>query len=374
MKKQLKSSIMSAVLAGALLSPMGVSAAGNTMGAWTSGISGTVGVGVSMFLTDFFLQMGANVDPLQLAAEGALLAALKQSTVQWEGVEKDQRFVNAAEDNEDGACTTTTLDTITVSPEANNAVVYDIEVLTDVGLESVGLQGLGAVLSGRDQVAQTLTELLPANGSLTCNKSLTTNQIEALYVARAKNYEWLSTAGLTRGELALESIGATYEKDGVYAKQTDNGDGDIIAANTAEEENMTIFKLYQYPEKITSTASGMRVQAVMNLEFAQRLNLGNTLVGNELTILAARALNKPVSCVADPMVVTENTTVQTEEKEYTCTVETDEELEACMDSLGLGANDRDRIVQAHAAGEDVEAVIQEILDSAGRLKAVGAAI
>ena len=137
---------------------------------------------------------------------------------------------------------------------------------------------------------------------------------------------------------------------------------------------MTVFKLYQYPEKITSTASGMRVQAVMNLEFAQRLNLGNTLVGNELTILAARALNKPVSCVADPMVVTENTTVQTEEKEYTCTVETDEELEACMDSLGLGANDRDRIVQAHAAGEDVEAVIQEILDSAGRLKAVGAAI
>ena len=162
--------------------------------------------------------------------------------------------------------------------------------MTAVGLESLELKGFEPLVNGRPLVIEYLTKMqVSSDGAAQLKSAETSDKVLAeITQAQTDNYHLLSTAGIARAELGLKS---TYAASALARdNQTESPTNQNEAEKKAEETFLKQQNLTEMPAGITSIAYGMRVQSLMNLELAQRINMANTLQGNILSIEAARAL------------------------------------------------------------------------------------
>ena len=262
---------------------------------WSQIIGSAAGGAMSWIMTSFFWQLGVNIDAAQLALEYLIYDAMKKVTDDWQP-EPKATYEMIADENED--YTPVPMEEFT-APTSDVAEKWDFEVqsLKNVGIEAVGLTNVAEIAGGRDSVLSNLSRL-KKDGSLDMDIDQETDA--GIKEKQNQNYQWMSTAGIARAELGLEVANqAAVDAGGEAASITadTSGDGNItMNAAAAEDTNTT---LRGWPNQITSTGMGMRVQILMNLELAQRVNLANTLQGNTLSIEAARALKKAPRVIRD---------------------------------------------------------------------------
>lgn len=291
LQSHFRNGIAAALIVGTLMAPVRTYAADSkTISGWAQIIGGAAGAALSWILTEFFVEIGVNVDAAQLALEYLVYDAMKDVTDKWDP-EPKETYEKAAEDNEDNS----TVSTEDVQKESVEAEQWDFEVqaLKNVGIEALGLKNVSELASGRDTVVSNLSRLKKDGDMLVLDMDLNQTQNETITNTQDKNYQKMSTAGIARAELGLETTyQASVDAGGEAANITDDTSGDdnvTMSAAAAETSNVGFTEL---PSSVTSTGMAMRVQILMNLELAQRVNLANALQGNILTIEAARALKR----------------------------------------------------------------------------------
>ena len=292
-QSRFKSSVATALIVGTLVMPMrGMAADSKVISGWGQIIGGAAGAAMSWIMTDFFYEQFANVDAAQLALEGLVYAAMLDVTDKWDPEPKES-YQKAAQNNEDNA----SVDMSGVTNEKEADLSFETEVLTNVGIEALNVLEVSDIAGARDKAVEKLTRLTYDGDTLVLNTELTQQEDGAIEEMQTKNYQWISTAGIARAELGLETAyQAAVDAGGAAADSgitgdSSNDDNIQMAAATAGTANLT---LKQLPNSVTSTGMAQRVQTLMNLELAQRVNLSNALQGNVLSIEAARALkNSP---------------------------------------------------------------------------------
>ena len=280
----LKNTVASLLIAGTLVVSSPVKA-GNAISGWGQIISSAAGGALSWLVAEYFTMSAANVDPIQLAAEGLVYAAMLDVTDKWEP-EPQESYEKAAQNNDDGS--QTDLSSVTES----GALSFEVQSLTNVGLEVVNLKDVASIAQGRPTVVRAITKMLEDASDL--DYDLNDAQLGKITENQDKNYQWLSTAGLTRAELGLKTAYQASVDAGGEVQSSSGQDGADNSENQVEmgasESYVKSQNLTSLPGSVTSTAGAMRVQTLMNLELAQRVNLSNALQGNILSIEAARAL------------------------------------------------------------------------------------
>ena len=296
MNDKMKLRAASALVLAALIQPADVSAKSG-VSAWASLISGAASAGLGILGKDYFFQEGINIDPATIAAEALVLVAMKKVTDKWDP-EPTDHYQMAAKENEDGKSPEVNL---TEESEEAKGLYYKVEVLENIGLEALGLKGVADMANSRERVMQGISEIEIDGDHTKCKSDLNEAQVAVICELQDRNYMWLSTAGVARSELGLKTAyqasaemgGGEVSGEGLSPVSGNEGDEQMVGAGDLPNE---FVPLPQLPSKISSTAYGMRVQSVMNLEFAQRINLANVLQGNLLTIEAARVLRNSKSC------------------------------------------------------------------------------
>ncbi len=262
---------------------------------WGQIIGSAAGGLMAYIMTDFFYEMGANVDAAQLALETGVYLAMRNVTDKWDP-EPKKSYQAAAKNNEDSASVPTT----SLTPDNLQAedLAFKAGVLKNVGIETLGIETVSDIYGSRDAVVENLTYMNYDGDDLVLDDQLTANQMTQISEMQAKNYQWISTAGVARAELGLETayqaaVDAGAGMAGEITQDNASGDDNItMATSQLDAVNTSVAAM---PSTITSTGMGMRVQAVENLELAQRINLSNALQGNVLSVEAARALkNAPL--------------------------------------------------------------------------------
>ena len=279
-----KNGIASALVVGTLLLPMEGMADSKTVSGWGQIIGGAAGGALGWICTDFFLMAAVNVDAAQLALEYLVYDAMKNVTDKWEPEPKES-YTQSASSNECNSSVKTT------SVTEKGSLDFEVQALTNVGIEAVEVTRVYDIAGSRDKVVENLTRLTYDADELVLNFDLNHEENDMIDVAQAKNYQWLSTAGIARAELGLKTVSqAAVDAGGDAAEITDDASSSKDVELAAEGATKVDTSLTGLPKTITSTGMGMRVQSLMNLELAQRVNLANALQGNSLVIEAARAL------------------------------------------------------------------------------------
>lgn len=291
-QSHLKNAVASALVMGMLVAPFQTMAKADPQktAAWTNIMGSAVSGLMGYLCTDFFVMAGVNIDAPQLALEYMVYRAMQEVTYKWKP-KPQQYYQMAAKSNEDNAG----VDTSSVQdlPGDEGARTFEAQALESVGIEVLGMNDVSSLANGRQDVVKNLTRLTYDGDQLVLNNNLTQRENEAISKMQAENYQKMATAGVARAELALEtayqaSLDAQGDSADLELTQDTSGDDNIkMAAAGADRPNPTLSAL---PGEITSTGMGMRVQSLMNLELAQRINLANTIQGNILSIEAARAL------------------------------------------------------------------------------------
>lgn len=282
MKNKFKNTVASVLMAGTLFATIPVRA--DTMGGAMQIIGSTIGS--LMFLMakpPYMKHVGVNFDAVQLAAEWAVLNAMKRVTYEWPPMQDE--YTKAGQNNEDDK-------KITNPTSKEEALPFEISSLTAVGLEALDLKGFEPLVNGRPIVINDMSKMqLTSNGGAQLKSVETPDKVLAEIVQKQdQNYRLLSSAGVARAELALKSTyqAATSARAGQATTEPQASDNEV--QQEAEEQFSEQQDLVDLPAKITSIAYAMRVQTLMNLELAQRINLSNALQGNILSIEAAREL------------------------------------------------------------------------------------
>ncbi len=294
-QSHLKNAVASALVVGMLVAPFQTMAKADPQktAAWTNIMGSAVSGLMGYLCTDFFMMAGVNIDAPQLALEYMVYKAMQDVTYEWKP-KPQQSYQMAAKSNEDNAGVDTS--SVQVSDNAEEgARTFEAQALESVGIEVLGMNDVSSLANGRQDVVKNLTRLTYDGDQLVLNNNLTQRENEAISKMQAENYQKMATAGVARAELALETA---------YQASLDANGGDAsgdLTADTSGSENIQMAAagadrpdptLSALPGEITSTGMGMRVQSLMNLELAQRINLANAIQGNILSIEAARALRK----------------------------------------------------------------------------------
>ncbi len=283
-QSKLKNTVASALIAGMLMLSSPVKA-GNAISGWGQIIGGAAGGALSWIMTEFFTMIAVNVDPIQLAAEGLVYAAMLEVTDKWEP-EPQESYEKAAQNNDDGS--QTSLATVT----EEGALPFEVQSLKNVGIEVLNLKDVASLAQGRAMVAEGISVMVSDGSDI--NFDLNDAQLDTVNSNQSKNYQWMSTAGLARAELGLKTaFQAAGDAGGEVQSasgQTGNGNSENDVELAASEGFVKNQSLTELPSAVTSTAGAMRVQTLMNMELAQRVNLSNALQGSILSIEAARAL------------------------------------------------------------------------------------
>ena len=282
MKNKFKNTVASVLMAGSLFATIPVRA--DTLGGAMQIIGSTIGR--LMFLMQkppYMIHAGVNFDPIQLAAEWAVLNAMKRVTYEWPPMQDE--YTKAGQNNEDDK-------EISNPTSKEEALPFEISSLTAVGLEALDLKGFEPLVNGRPIVIEDMSKMqVTSAGGAQLKSAETSDKVLAEIVQKQdQNYRLLSSAGVARAELALKS---TYQasasaRGGQASTEPQAPDNEV--QQEAEEQFSEQQDLVKLPAGITSIAYAMRVQTLMNLELAQRINLSNALQGNILSIEAAREL------------------------------------------------------------------------------------
>jgi hypothetical protein len=287
-KSQLKNTLASALMVSTLL--VATPGRSDTMGGAMQIVGSTVGMLMSLFLTPNLIQQaGVNVDAAQAAAELAVWAAMKDVTYKWPPMEEE--YVKAGKSNEDNK-------KIESPTSKKTALPFEVQTLNAVGLEALGIQGLNALLNARGVVITDLSKMQLTANSVELKSSETTDRVlEKIAQTQNDNYRYLSTAGIARAELGLKTTyNAAANAQGagtpdITETSPDANDVQSVAEQVQTKEYTEQQKrLIDLPASVTSIGYAMRVQTLMNLELAQRINLSNALQSSILSIEAAREL------------------------------------------------------------------------------------
>lgn len=289
--KHLTKSLMAGVVASALiLSPMATQA-----GNWAGVVIPIGGLALTLATAGTVAVMTAiNTDAAQIAAEALVYAAMLSVTDEW-SPEPEKSYEKAAESNDDGSTCSTT----TVTEEGS--MPFAVQSLTATGIEVVPLDPNPSIFvnsSARQSVMQALTRLGGQDPNLTF-REMSASQESAIVSDRGgsqqRNEQWISTEGIARAELALMTVQQGAVDDGASLTDTassletaDKSDIQMASAVSGTRQQT----LAGLVGSGTSTAGAMRIQSLMNLELAQRMNLTNMLQGNILSLEAARLLRK----------------------------------------------------------------------------------
>lgn len=282
-KSQLKNTLASALMVSTLL--VTTPGRADTMGGAMQIIGSTVGGLMTLFATSAAIQQaGVNVDAVQAAAELAVWAAMKDVTYKWPPMEEE--YVKAGKSNEDNK-------KIENPTSKKTALPFEVQTLNAVGLEALEIQGLNALLNARGVVITDLSKMQLTANSVKLKSSETTDRaLEEIAQTQNDNYRYLSTAGIARAELGLKTTyNASANAQGagtpdVTETSPDANDVQSVAEQVYQKQQ----KLTELPASVSSIGHAMRVQTLMNLELAQRINLSNALQSSILSIEAAREL------------------------------------------------------------------------------------
>ena len=306
MIKQIRNTLLAGVMAVSLVS---VSAPGRA-GSDYSWVGTAVGSAGTLYSTVKTIMNGnavwmiiSNIDPAQVALEYMVLRELKKLNVEWDPEPKDS-YEKSAQDN-GGSCgggssggdTDTSPDTSNVTKAGS--LSFQVAVLKNVGIEAIGI---GADLSSlvsdstRSAILSGLAFLKKTDGSSSddendtggagsckasysvCLNATTATEQEEVRKTQVKNEQYFGTAGVARAELGLKTVQQAIVENGGTAP--------------ASSSKSTVQNLTGLVGKGSNTAAAQKIVALMNLELAQRLNVGNMLQGSTLTVEAAYAFTK----------------------------------------------------------------------------------
>lgn len=301
---KLKTTLLLGVVSASLMMSPSFGYAANDFAGWAGVVGPAAGMVIGLLLTGIPNVMAAvNVDPAQLALEYLVYDAQQEITYEWDPEPKES-YEKAAQANEDKSQYKTGSD----SPEHED-LNFEVQVLTPTGIEAVGLEGTtGALASpaGRQAVMNGLTALQADDkGGIFIKSDARIEEIELLNLTQQQNEQWLSTAGIARSELGLLAAQQAAVDDGMSESDiispTTNGRNDMGGTSNKEAASSEEKSWIYHDKEIktlaglagsgTSTGSAMRIQALMNLELAQRINLADTLQGGALSLSAARLLH-----------------------------------------------------------------------------------
>ncbi len=286
MKNKFKNTVASVLMAGSLFTTIPVHA--DTLGGAMQIIGSSVGLMmnfISLATTPHIIQtpLASNIDSAQLSGEIKILNTMKRVTYEWPPMQDE--YTKAGQNNEDDK-------EISNPTSKEEALPFEISSLTAVGLEALDLQGFEPLVNGRPIVINDMSKMqVTSAGGAQLKSAETSDKVLAEIVQKQdQNYRLLSSAGVARAELALKS---TYQasasaRGGQASTEPQAPDNEV--QQEAEEQFSEQQDLVKLPAGITSIAYAMRVQTLMNLELAQRINLSNALQGNILSIEAAREL------------------------------------------------------------------------------------
>ncbi len=288
MHNKFTKSLMAGVVASSLMMTPVAGQAGDWMGvvlpigslAVTLATAGTVAT-----------MTGINTDAAQIAAEALVYAAMCTVTDTWSPEPKDH-YEKAAQENDNKKCPGTESFTDV------SDVPFFVNSLVAKGLEIVPLPPEPSVLpqtSSRQAAMQVITFLQGSDPNLEFNKDFTSTQERAIVGNQQANEQWISTEGIARAELALMTAQQGAVDDGIGLADTAtslNTEGKADIQTKAVEGSNIQLTLSDMAGSGTSTAEAMRIQSVMNLELAQRMNLTNMLQGNILSLESARLLQE----------------------------------------------------------------------------------
>lgn len=274
-----------------------------TLGAaWSQIIMGTIGTLMTIIWTDYFFMLAANIDAAQLALEYMVYDAMKDVTDEWDPAVTD-RYEKAAKTNETENPTANvptddmSKDTAT-EPEKYNWD-FEVQVLKNIGIEVVNKKKIYELAEGRTEVVDKLSQLVYSKGNLVLDTDLNHQTFMIIKDRQAKNFQWMSTAGIARAELGLETayqaaVDAGGDAASDITSDTSGSEAILMSTQAPNEDKNEQVALKDMPthKDFQTAAAQMRVQSLMNLELAQRINLANTLQGNSLSIEAARALKQ----------------------------------------------------------------------------------
>ena len=282
-KSQLKNTLASALMVSTLLTVNPGRA--DTLGGAMQIIGSTVGGLMTLFATSAAIQQAAvNVDAVQAAAELGVWMAMKEVTHKWPPMEEE--YTKAGKSNEDNK-------KIENPTSEKTALPFEVQTLNAVGLEALGVQGLDALLGARGVVITDLSKMRLTANSVELKTSETTDSVlEKIATTQNDNYRNLSTAGIARAELGLKTTyNAAANAQGAGTPDVTEAPSDINdVQSVAEQVYQKQQKLTELPASVSSIGHAMRVQTLMNLEMAQRINLSNALQSSILSIEAAREL------------------------------------------------------------------------------------
>lgn len=289
-KSQLKNTLASALMVSTLL--VATPGRSDTMGGAMQIIGSTVGGLMTLFATSAAIQQaGVNVDAVQAAAELAVWYAMTDVTKKWPPMEEE--YVKAGKNNESEDD-----EKIKNPTSEKTALPFEVQTLNAVGLEALEIQGLNALLNARGVVITDLSKMQLTANSVELKSSETTDRaLEEIAQTQNDNYRYLSTAGIARAELGLKATyNAAANAQGAGTPDITEAPSDINDVQSVAEQVQTKEyteqqkRLIDLPASVTSIGYAMRVQTLMNLELAQRINLSNALQSSILSIEAAREL------------------------------------------------------------------------------------
>lgn len=305
----LASSAASGAVGGLVMGAAGGLITATLGAAWSQIIMGTVGTLMTILLTDYWFMLAVNIDAPQLALEYLVYNAMKNVTDKWDP-EPAKKYKQAACSNECGS----SVDTSDMDKDVEETEYkwdFEVQVLKDIGIETLGLKKINELAEGRNTVINDLSQLTYKNGKLELDADLTHQSVMSIKHKQSENYQWMSTAGIARAELGLETAyQAAVDAGGDAASEiTIDGQSGTISSSTSGNEAIEMstaspdgpvnYTLKELPSNVTSTGMAQRVQSLMNLELAQRVNLANTLQGNSISIEAARALKQAPGAIRE---------------------------------------------------------------------------
>ena len=281
-KSQLKNGMASALICTSLM--LSAPAHADTMGGWMQIVGSSIGGIMTLLNTPTAVQqLGINVDAAQLALEISILNAMKDVTNEWDPEPKES-YQSAAKNNDDGAKTSMSCVT------KEGCLDFEAQSLTAVGIEAFNLGTLSSITGGRSTVISGLSKMTPNATNLLSRDTTSQQTLDTILINQDVNYQNISTAGVTRALLGLKtSYQASVDASGTAVSDTEGEQGGSVDF-VEDGDFIQNQSLTQLPGSVTSTAQAMSVQALMNMELAQRINLSNALQSNILSIEAARGL------------------------------------------------------------------------------------
>ena len=322
--KKIQNSLLASVMATTLfVSPVWAKSSSNGSSSnWTGTVISAaqlVASGIMNFMGDgaTVLMLISNIDPAQVALEYMVLKEKKKLNVEWDPEPKDS-YEKAAQNNGGGGSGSggsgdNPAGGMSIVTE-QEAFSFQVAVLQNVGIEAAGVgPDLSSLVAetARTAVLNNLAYLKPSDGSKredevnigagscaagysVCLNDLTEEEKTTVSSNQIKNEQYFGTAGAARAELALKTVQQAIVDDG-GGNDTAKSAAESAGVDTTDISGSQVTTVQGLSHLIGSgknTTSAMKIVALMNLELAQRLNLGNMLQGSTLTVEAARAFKQ----------------------------------------------------------------------------------